>query len=117
MKYKDIDGITIDQFNEIMGDLKYYDDRVYNMDDFDEIVSESAYDAVLKAFHGIRFGCVNDSFNPNDKFFTFGGYGNLVSIPRHYLQEYMELFRHEILGYVNTNEIRLDGVDEYDYDE
>ena len=115
--YIDIDGIELDQFNELMGDLGYYDDRVYNMDDFDEMVDVDGFDAILKAFNGSRFGYVNDSFNPNDGYFTFDGYDNLVSINRYYLQEYFDMFKYEILEYVNNNEIYLDGVDEYDDDD
>ena len=114
MKHKDINGIELDQFNEILGDLGYYDDRVYNMDYFDEVVLASAYDTALKVYHGQRFGYVNDRFNPYDSYFTFDGYDNLVSIHRYYLQEYMNQFEGAILEYVNINEIRLDGVDEYD---
>jgi hypothetical protein len=116
MEYKDIIGIEVDQFNEIMEGLKYYDDVVYYMDDFNAIYSSSAYDAILAAFHGGRFGFSQDSFNPNDEYFIYDGYENLVSIPSTYLQVYMNQFRGVVLEYVNDNEIYLDGVDEYEFD-
>lgn len=114
MAHTNINGINVDQFNEIMEELKYYDDVVYYMEGFNAIYSGSAYDAISAAFHGGRFGFAQDSFNPNDDYFLYDGYSNLVSIPEYYLQEYMNQFESEILEYVNDNEIRLDGVDEYD---
>ena len=114
MRHYNIDGIELDQFNEIMGELGYYDNRVYSMNDFDEMFVGSALEAILGAFHGRRFRFTRDSFNPYDEYFTYDGYDNLVSIHKHYLQEYFDTFDDVILEYVNDNEIRLDGVDEYD---
>ena len=111
MKYNNIDGIELGQFNDLMDDLNYYDDKVYYMDDLNDILSSNPYDSILKACYGSRFGYVNDRFNPNDKYFTLDGYDNLVSIHRYYLQEYFDMFRSEILGYVNNNDIYLDGVE------
>ena len=115
--YIDIDGIEMEQFNEIMDDLNYYDEQVYTMYDLDEMFLKSPYDAIRCAFYGERFNFTNDNFNPNDDYFTFNGYGNLVSIDRYYLQEYFDEYKDIILEYVNNNEIYLDGVDEYDDDD
>lgn len=114
MKHYNINGIELDHFNEIMDEIGYYDNRVYPMSEFDEVFVGSASYAILVAFHGSRFGFDRDSFNPYDEYFTYDGYDNLISIQSHYLQEYMNQFESEILEYVNDNEIRLDGVDEYD---
>ena len=112
MAYTNIDGITVDQFNEIIDDLGYDGNDVYYMGDFNGVYSSSAYEAIQSAFHGRRFGYPRDSFNPNDEFFAFNGYDNLISIPEHYLQDYFDQFKNEILEYVNTNEIKLDRVAE-----
>ena len=66
---------------------KYPDDMIYPMDEIDELFS-SAWDALRGAFFGGRYGFDQDSFNPNDDYFHFNGYGNLVSIP--YLDEYLK---------------------------
>lgn len=112
MKYNNIDGIELGQFNEIIIELGYYDDGAYYMSDFDEIVTIGGWEAVRLAIHGRRFGYPRDYFNPYDKFFAFDEYGNLMSIPENMLQEYFDQFRDEILGYVNTNEVELFGVEE-----
>lgn len=81
-------------FNECMEQLDDYggylgDDRYYSMDDLDELMSgKSAIDLLNMAFcghdadtyhtdaHGNReYG----AFNPNRDYFTFSGYGNLIS--------------------------------------
>ena len=118
MAYTNIDGITVEQFNDIIGELEYYGDEIYYMEDFNDVFSDvEAYGAILATFHGRRFGYPRDYFNPYDEFFTFDGYDNLMSIPENSLQEYMTYqFKDDILYYVNTKEIRLDGVEEADED-
>ena len=112
MKYNNINGIELGQFNDIIGELGYVDDEVFYMEDFNTVYFSDAYDAIRSAFHGGRFEYPHDSFNPNDEFFAFNGYGNLISIPEHYLQDYINQFRDEILEYVNDNEVELYGVEE-----
>ena len=112
MKYNNINGIELGQFNEIMSELGYYDDEVYYREYFDHVFSLKGWEAIEAAFYGGRFGYPQDSFNPNDKFFAFNGYGILISIPEHYLQDYIDQFRDEILEYVNDNEVELYGVEE-----
>ena len=57
------------------------DDCVESMDLLDDIYSEVSPTEVLRrAFFGGRYGFENDSFNPNDDYFYFDGYGNLVSV-------------------------------------
>ena len=64
------------------------DSTPFPMSELDEIVqAESAIDLLNKAFYGSRWGYQNDSFNPNDDYFTFDGYANLISIP--YLEDYL----------------------------
>ena len=113
MAYTNIDGITVEQFNEIIRELEYYDDEVYNMDELGEFFGGDVVDAIRSAFFGGRYGCSGDQFYPNDDYFIINGYGNLVSIPEYYLQDYMDHnFKDDILDYVNENEIELEGVEE-----
>ena len=114
VKYSNIDGIEVSQFNEIIDDLGYDGNEVYYMSEFDEISQLNGYEAIRSAFYGKRFLHNRDSFNPNDEFFCFNGYANLVSIPEYYIQDYFDQFRDEILEYVNENEIELYGVEEDD---
>jgi hypothetical protein len=111
MEYNNIDGIEWGQFNDLMDDLGYYDNGIFSMDEFNDIFTDEPWQAVRSAFYGERFNFENDNFNPNDKYFTFNGYGNLVSIPDYYLQEYCNQFTSELLDYVNDNYIYLDGVE------
>ena len=112
MKYSNIDGIELGQFNEIIDELGYWNDEVYPMGDFNVVLSGGAYEAVRGAFYGERFGYIQDSFNPNDEYFAFNAHGNLVSINEYYLQEYFDQYKDEIIEYANENEIELDGVEE-----
>ena len=59
-------------YNVYCDNAGYCDDRIYDMDEFDEIMGGySATDLAQR----VAFG----DFNPNDRFFMFNGYGNLVS--------------------------------------
>lgn len=113
MAYSNIDGITIDQFNEIMEELGYDGTEIYYMNDMNGVILSSPYDAILASFYGNRFGSTWESFNPEDKYFTIDGYDNFISIPENSLQDYVNHnFKEDILDYVNKNEVELDGVEE-----
>ena len=112
MKYNNINGIELGQFNEIMGELGYDGDEVYYREYFDHVFSLEGWEAIEAAFYGGRFGYPQDSFNPNDEYFSFNGYGNLMSIPEYCLQDYFNQYEFEILEYVNDNEVELYGVEE-----
>jgi len=117
MAYTNIDGIELGQFNEIMGELGYYGNEVFYMGELSEVFGHDVEEAIRAAFYGGRYKFSQDLFNPNDEYFSFDGYGNLESIPEHYLQDYFDQFRDEILEYVNENEVELYGVEEEDDDE
>lgn len=57
------------------------DDRYYDMEELDEIFHDSDPTYILeRAFFGYREGTNGrEPFNPNDEYFRFNGYGNLVS--------------------------------------
>lgn len=68
----------------------YPDDDPFPMEELNDILSDkSPSELINMAFHGYQYGCNHTlSFNPNDDYFVFNGYGNLVSIPD--LDEYLE---------------------------
>lgn len=64
------------------------DNEPFSMGDFNEIFGDDCWEAVRSAFYGGRYGFDRDSFNPNDDYFRFNGYGNVESIP--YLDDYLK---------------------------
>ena len=83
-----------DIFNDCIEDLDSYngylgDDRYYSMDEFDDLYSGVEPSEVLRrAFYGhdeetfttdAHGDRTYGAFNPNREYFTFNGYGNLVS--------------------------------------
>jgi hypothetical protein len=86
MKY--LIGLEVDEFNEIMNELGYYDNMIFDMGEIDEHFV-SPYDALQSAYFG--------SFNPNDDYFTYNGYGNLETIHELDLPYYMEDYEGDII--------------------
>ena len=86
MKY--LIGLEVDEFNEIMNELGYYDNMIFDMGEIDEHFV-SPYDALQFAYFG--------SFNPNDDYFTYNGYGNLETIHELDLPYYMEDYEGDII--------------------
>lgn len=75
-----------DEFAEAIEDLDSWngylgDDRYYSMEELDEIFHDSDPTYILeRAYFGYREGTDGrEPFNPNDEYFRFNGYGNLVS--------------------------------------
>lgn len=72
-----------------------YDDKVYPMDELNEIFSEDEPEEVLRrAFYGYDEPIYKDEerrpFNPNRNYFYFNGYGNLVSIDKKDYSSYLD---------------------------
>ena len=86
MKY--LIGLEVDEFNEIMNELGYYDNMIFDMGEIDEHFV-SPFDALQSAYFG--------SFNPNDDYFTYNGYGNLETIHELDLPYYMEDYEGDII--------------------
>ena len=86
MKY--LRWFEVEEFNEIMNELGYYDNMVFDMGEIDEHF-ESPYNALQSAYFG--------SFNPNHHYFTYNGYGNLESIHERDLDYYMEDYESDII--------------------
>ena len=88
--FEDNDDVFIDCMDELDAICGYLgDDRYYSMDDFNDMMStESPIDLVHRVFYGhdadtwtanARGDKTYGEFNPNRDYFTFNGYGNLVS--------------------------------------
>ena len=66
----------LDQYNGYLGDDRYYD-----MEELDEFYNGVEPSEILRrAFYGYdeSYG-IESSFNPNRDYFTYNGYGNLIS--------------------------------------
>ena len=86
--------------NEYSDKTNYYDDRIYDMDEFDEIMSGmSPSDIATKIFYG--------DFRPNDNYFKFDGYANLESFD--YISDEVDL--EEIADYIVDNDEDFDNSD------
>ena len=60
-------------YKEYVGQARLYDDEIFDMDDFNEIMSAlTPMDVASKILYG--------DFRPNDCYFKFDGYANLESI-------------------------------------
>ena len=67
------DGEKVDIWNEYTDAANSPDDRIYSMDEFDEIFSDTKPWEIARAcFYSRRF-------NPSDSWFWFNGYGNVES--------------------------------------
>ena len=87
------DGEKITLLNEYLVNANYSDSMIYPMDEMDEMFCEKTpYEISRLAFYGSRFGYKQDNFNPNDEYFSFSGYGTLVSISEYDLDAYCDLY-------------------------
>lgn len=71
-----LEGLCVSELlpihSEFCSAANYYDNEVFSMDDFEEIVSGwKPLELAQRIFYG--------DFNPNRDYFYFNGYGNLVS--------------------------------------
>ena len=85
-----------------------YDDRVYSMDELDDVLQDVKPSGILmSAFCGYDKTREEPSpFNPNRDFFYFNGYGNLVSTDKIDYSDYLNTyFIQEIID--NKNHLSL----------
>ena len=86
--------------NEYFDKTGYYDDRIYDMDEFDEIMSGmSPSDIATKIFYG--------DFRPNDNYFKYNVDANLESCD--YISYEVDL--EEIADYIVDNDEDFDNSD------
>jgi len=70
--------------NEYCNNVSYCDDMIFENDPYtiNEFFKNS-FDAIKSMFYG--------SYNPNDDFFNFDGYGNLKSIHKNNILDYIDI--------------------------
>ena len=86
--------------NEYFDKTDYYDDRIYDMEEFDEIMDGmSPWNIATKIFYG--------DFRPNDNYFRFDGCANLESFD--YISDEVDL--EEIADYIVDNDEDFDDSD------
>lgn len=84
MDYEDL----VEEYGMMYLSNEVPDDALLEMDMIDELY-DSPLDAITRAFYGGRYKWDDDSFNPNDEFFYYNGYGNLVSVNEYDKDEYL----------------------------
>lgn len=113
-----------DIFNECIEELDSYngylgDNRYYAMDELDEFYNGVDPSEILnRAFYGydsetyITDGSGNreyGAFNPNREYFTYNGYGNLVSSDYKDYSAYLDDFTIEVMS---ENRSEIDSIDD-----
>lgn len=74
------DSDIISIWNSYCDEVNRYDDRIYYMEELNDIFQGQDADYILcRAFYGHDEGIENSSFNPVRDYFMFNAYGNLVS--------------------------------------
>lgn len=115
-----------DIFNEAIEDLNAYngylgDNRYYTMDELDELYTGTEPSEILRrAFYGydeetyITDGSGNreyGQFNPNRDFFTYNGYGNLISADYKDYTGYLDKYAIEAMS---ENRYYIDSIEQSD---
>ena len=83
--------------NEYCDKVNYVDDRIYAMDELNELYSDKAPLTIL-------LDAYNGAFNPNDDWFRWNGYGNLESTDRP-VDDWIEI--DDIADYIIENDDAL----------
>lgn len=106
----------LDGWNGYLGD-----DRYYPMDELDELMSgKSVTDLLNMAFfgHDEKTWTTNSygekeygAFNPNREYFTFNGYGNLVSAD---YKDYSAFLDDYAIEAMSKNRIHIDTIEEFE---
>ena len=74
-----------------------YDDHIYDMDEFDEIVGECLPSDVARM-------CYYVDFCPTDSYFWYNGYGNLVSSDYPATDDESPFYINDIIKYIVDND-------------
>lgn len=87
------DNAIISIWNEYCDKCNMYDDRVYYMEELDDIFYGQDVTYILnRAFFGHDQWSEESAFNPNRDYLTFNGYGNLISLDWVSYNEYADSF-------------------------
>lgn len=105
-------------WNEYCDRVNCFDDRIYSMDELDEIFSGQDVTYILnRAFFGHDQWSDDSAFNPNREYFTFNGYGNLISMDCIGWNEYAEKFMCDYIDEDAITDYVLDNLDALECDE
>ncbi len=87
------DNDMVNVWNEYCERTNSYDDRIEDMGSLDEIFcGQDATYILNRAFFGHDQWSDDSAFNPNRSWFTFNGYGNLISLDWIGYNEYADKF-------------------------
>lgn len=124
------DSELVTVWNEYCDRVNAFDDRIEDMDMLPEYFNgDNIFNILNRAFFGSDQFYNNSSFNPNRDFFTFNGYGNLISLERIGWNQYANEFMYNgldvdvVIDYIIENNDALycddiqDVLDEYDEEE
>ena len=114
---KGMEEVNIVQlWNEYCRDAGRYDDEIMDAYTMEEWITNS--DDVMNILNRFYFGSDEEiegtSANPNRSYFTFNGYGNIISfdyIYNSYTEEFSYIFIDELIDYIIESENSF-GVDE-----
>lgn len=95
----EIDGDNmLSDYNEYLSEKNYYDDCIYSMNDFDEIMSGyEPWEIARSCFYG--------DFKPCDDYFRFNGYGNLESLDSWEVEKEIKEDRDFLRWYIEKNDL------------
>lgn len=107
-----------DIFNEAIEELDVYngylgDNRYYAMDELDEFYTGTEPSEILRrAFYGYDAEVhIYGQFNPNRNYFTYNGYGNLVSADYKDYTDYLDKYAIEAMS---ENRRYIDSIEQSD---
>ena len=114
---KQMDDCDIIQlWNEYCQDANRYDDEIIDAHTLEELIENSndTMNWLNRFYFGYDDYNKEGSANPNRNYFTFNGYGNIISfdyIYNSYTEEFSYIFVDELINYIVENENSF-GVDE-----
>lgn len=112
------DSEIVSIWNEYCDRNNMFDDRIYYMEELDEIMNAQDVTYILnRAFFGNDQFNDNSGFNPNRDFFTFNGYGNLVSLECIGWNEYANEFMYSGFDEDAIIDYIIDNMDSLENDE
>ena len=112
------DSDMVQVWNEYCDRVNCYDDRIYDMAELDEIFCGQDVTYILnRAFFGHDQWNEESAFNPNRDWFTFNGYGNLISMDSIGYNEYSGKFMCDYIDEDAVVDYVLDNMDALECDE
>ena len=103
------DGEVISVWNEYCREVNKFDDEIMDADELEEWANNSGdtMNILNRFFFGSDEGREGTSANPNRNYFTFNGYGNIISfdyIYNNFTDEFYYVDADELAEYIAENE-------------